>query len=135
MSMVNIMKQVAQGVNDSGQGTRFMFGEVTGINPLVVRIENRFDIKEPQIVIMKEFRKGSYPTHYHTLVRPDNKATLDKAGGAGEAAFESHNHELRNDYLTNEGEGSEMYYGLAVGDKLVLLRNQGGQQFVILGRI
>lgn len=30
---------------------------------------------------------------------------------------------------------SEYYYGLAVGDKVVLLRNAGGQAFLVLGRV
>ena len=42
---------------------------------------------------------------------------------------------MKNDYLTNTGPTSEYYYGLAVGDKVVLLRNQGGQSFLVLGRV
>lgn len=125
--MVKIIKRVAEGERMASQGVRVMFGEVTSISPLIVRVDNRFDISESMVVLMKEFKAGSYPTHYHSLVRPES---LTLPGGQ-----ETHLHELATDYLTNEGEGSEIYYGLSVGDKLVLLRNDGGQQFVVLGRL
>ena len=38
-------------------------------------------------------------------------------------------------YHTNTDAKSEYYYGLAVGDKVVLLRNAGGQAFLVLGRV
>lgn len=31
--------------------------------------------------------------------------------------------------------GTESYYGLAAGEKVALLRNAGGQQFYVLGRV
>ena len=60
---------------------------------------------------------------------------LKTIGGSGDPAFASHEHTLKNDYLTNTGPTSEYYYGLSVGDKVVLLRNQGGQSFLVLGRV
>ena len=44
-------------------------------------------------------------------------------------------HVLKNNYQTNTDKTSEYYYGLAVGDKVILLRNQGGQAFLVLGRV
>ena len=62
-------------------------------------------------------------------------STEEKGGGSGEAAFASHSHVLKNNYQTNTDKASEYYYGLAVGDKVILLRNQGGQAFLVLGRV
>ena len=42
---------------------------------------------------------------------------------------------LKGNYQTNTDAKSEYYYGLAVGDKVVLLRNAGGQAFLVLGRV
>ena len=65
----------------------------------------------------------------------DAPSTMEKGGGSGEAAFASHSHTLKNNYQTNTDKTSEYYYGLAVGDKVILLRNQGGQAFLVLGRV
>lgn len=47
----------------------------------------------------------------------------------------SYSHTLKSNYQTNTDAKSEYYYGLAVGDKVVLLRNAGGQAFLVLGRV
>lgn len=83
---------------------------------------------------MKEFKAGFYPTHYHTGVK-NSPSTEEKSGGSGDASFAAHSHTLKNNYQTNTDATSEYYYGLAVGDKVVLLRNMGGQSFLVLGRV
>lgn len=86
------------------------------------------------IVVPKELQAGYYPTHYHTGMK-GGPSTEEKGGGSGEAAFASHSHVLKSNYQTNTDKASEYYYGLAVGDKVILLRNQGGQAFLVLGRV
>ena len=134
MGLLETMKQVAQATNDAGMPTAFLFGSVTKTSPLTIRVDNRFDITGEAIVVMKEFRAGYYPTHQHSGFK-DAPTTETKSGGGGDAAFASHDHTLKNNYLTNTDGTSEYYYGLAVGDKVVLLRNQGGQSFLVLGRV
>ena len=97
-------------------------------------MDNRFDISGEVIVVPKELQAGYYPTHYHTGMK-GGPSTEEKGGGSGEAAFASHSHVLKNNYQTNTDKTSEYYYGLAVGDKVILLRNQGGQAFLVLGRV
>jgi len=134
MGILDTMKQIAQQTNDVNVPAAFMFGTVTSTSPLTIRVDNRFDITGDAIVLMKEFKAGYYPTHYHTGVK-DSPHTQSTSGGSGEAAFAEHTHILKNNYQTNTDESSEYYYGLAVGDKLVLFRNQGGQSFLVMGRV
>lgn len=132
--MLEQIKNIARQTADAGSPTVWLFGQVTKKDPLTIRVDNRFDIGEDQLVIPKELRAGYYPTHRHTGFS-DGPSTKEASGGAGEAAFASHSHVLKNDYKTNTDATSEYYYGLDVGDKVVLLRNAGGQQFLVLGRV
>lgn len=134
MGLLETMKQVAQATNDAGMSTAFLFGSVTKTSPLTIRVDNRFDISGDAIVVMKEFQAGFYPTHYHTGVK-GSPSTKEKSGGSGDASFAAHSHTLKGNYQTNTDAKSEYYYGLAVGDKVVLLRNAGGQAFLVLGRV
>lgn len=134
MSFLDTMKKVAEQSQNATVPAAFLFGNVTSTSPLTIRVDNRFDITGDAIVVMKEFRAGYYPTHQHRGFK-DSPSTLPKSGGSGDASFASHEHTLKNDYLTNTDGTSEYYYGLAVGDKVVLLRNQGGQSFLVLGRV
>lgn len=134
MGLLETMKKVAQDTNSAGAPTAWFFGKVTKTSPLTIRADNRFDISGDVIVVPKELQAGYYPTHYHTGFK-DGPSTMAQGGGSGEAAFASHSHTLKNDYKTNTDGTSEYYYGLAVGDKVILLRNQGGQAFLVLGRV
>ena len=125
MGLLETMKQVAQATSDAGMPTAFLFGSVTKTSPLTIR---------DAIVVMKEFQAGFYPTHYHTGVK-GSPSTEEKSGGSGDASFAAHSHTLKSNYQTNTDAKSEYYYGLAVGDKVVLLRNAGGQAFLVLGRV
>lgn len=134
MSLLDTMKKVSQQSQNANVPAAFLFGNVTATSPLTIRVDNRFDITGEAIVVMKQFREGYYPTHQHKGFKNAPQTEM-ASGGAGTAAFAPHAHTLKNDYLTNDDDTSEYYYGLAVGDKVVLLRNQGGQSFLVLGRV
>ena len=134
MSFLDTMKKVAEQSQNVNVQAAFLFGNVTATAPLTIRVDNRFDITGEAIVLMKEFKAGYYPTHRHTGFA-DSPTTQQTSGGSGDAAFASHDHVLKSDYQTNTDATSEYYYGLAVGDKVVLLRNHGGQSFLVLGRV
>lgn len=134
MGLLETMKKVAENTNNAGAPAAWFFGKVTKTSPLTIRVDNRFDISGDVIVVPKELQAGYYPTHYHTGFK-DGPSTMAQGGGSGEAAFASHSHTLKNSYKTNTDETSEYYYGLAVGDKVILLRNRGGQAFLVLGRV
>lgn len=134
MGLLDTMKRVAEQSQNVNVPAAFLFGQVTSTSPLTIRVDNRFDISGEAIVVMKEFKAGYYPTHRHSGFA-NSPTTQTRSGGSGDASFASHDHVLKNDYLTNTDETSEYYYGLAVGDKVVLLRNHGGQSFLVLGRV
>ena len=118
MGLLDTMKKVAEQTGQAGAPAAFMFGTVTSVSPLVIRVDNRFNIGEKQIVLMKQFRAGSYQTHKHTVPQHSTEAASDHSHGVQALQTEQ-----------------EVYSGLAVGDKVVLLRNQGGQEFLVLGRV
>ena len=113
MGLLDTMKKVAEGTQNAGVPAAYMFGTVTKTSPLTIRVDNRFDISGVK----------------------DSPTTEAQSGGSGDASFASHSHVLKNNYQTNTDGTSEYYYGLAVGEKVVLLRNQGGQSFLVLGRV
>lgn len=82
MSILDTMKKVAERTQNASVPAAFLFGQVTAVAPLVVRVDNRFDLTAETLVTLKS---GGDP--------------------------------------------------LAVGDKLALLRNHGGQSFLVLGKV
>ena len=150
--MLEQMKRLAAQTGEAAAPARLMFGSVTCAAPLKILVDSRFEITGEAIVLLRQFRAGAYATHTHTV--PAHSALA--AGGhghvipaqeTGEAAgvVERHSHAVpehaavpagEHSHSIPEGETSvETYPGLAVGDKVVLLRNHGGQEFLVLGRM
>lgn len=111
--MVEILKHIAGAAGSATPPCTFMFGTVVSTEPLAVQVDSRFFVGENALVLMKQFRKGGYNTHKHGIVDKDTGAKL----------------RMETD------ETDEEYCGLNVGDKLVLLREHGGQRFLVLGVI
>ena len=81
MSILDTMKKIAEQSQNAAVTAAYLYAQVTAVSPLVVRVDNRFDLPASALVVLKE--KDGDP--------------------------------------------------LAVGDKLALLRNHGGQSFLVLG--
>lgn len=134
MALLDTMKKVAEQSQNVTVPAAFLFGTVTATAPLTIRVDNRFDISGDAIVLMKEFRAGCYPTHTHAI---DPHAHTVPQHVTSAAGTESHTHGVASfqTQKTDLTTDPEIYFGLAVGDKVVLLRNYGGQSFLVLGRV
>lgn len=107
--MVDQIKRIMQGADNASAPCTFLFGTVISEQPLRVQVDNRFVIGAPALVALKHQTSGEFNTHSHRV----------KVGGIE---------------YTTEKEKQE-YYGLKTGDKLALLRERGGQRYLILGVI
>jgi hypothetical protein len=107
--MVNQIKQIIQGADNASAPCTFMFGTVISEQPFQVQVDNRFIIGSSALVRLKQQTSGAYSTHTHRV----------KISGI--------------EYTTEEEH--ENYAGLKTGDKLALLRERGGQRYLVLGVI
>ena len=123
--MLDQIKKVVQGTSEAGSPACWLFGTVTSAEPLTIMVDNRFEIGEKQLVVMGQFRKGYIHTHKHKAFQQSPATEI----------ADSHTHQLKDNYWTCEDDESEYTYGLETGDKVVLFRNAGGQEYLILGRM
>lgn len=136
MALVDTLKKINNASTAAGAPMAIMFGVVTSASPLAVMVENRFTVSGSMLVVPKEFKAGFYDTHKHRLT-PDEPETGEIATKSGEV--DEHTHKLKDEYWTNSEDNSlkerEYYYGLKAGEKVILLRDAGGQRFLIVGRL
>lgn len=110
MSLANAIKQISQNLNDSGNPLAVMFGTVTKDKPLEILVDQRLLLDEDFFIIPEQL------TRYEV----DLKHRHDTSG------------EPTQDALT---EKIVIREGLKSGDGVLLLRVQGGQQFVVLDKV
>ena len=144
MAMTDAIKQVAKAVVDNSAPMQIMFGVVTQEQPLAILVENRLTISGEMIVVPKEYKKGYYDTHKHRLAvvtggEEPKTGEVKPPEGSASTTVENHTHVLKDEYWTNNEDNSakerEFYYGLKAGEQVILLRDAGGQRFLVVGRL
>lgn len=103
---MNAIRQAALTGMEAGKPAAVMFGEVVSGNPLQVNVDQRFTLDADFLVLPE------------SLIRLE----LDL----------SHTHGSTGQGLTDP---VVIRPGLQAGDKVILLRVQGGQQFLILDKV
>lgn len=143
MSMVDTLKKISKTAGEAGAPMQIMFGTVTSESPLAVLVENRLPISGEMLIVPKHLRAGYLDTHKHRLVAAEDEepetGDVKEPEEGGTTSVEAHTHTLGDDYWTNN-EGNtlkdrEYYYGLKAGEAVILLRDAGGQRFLIVGRL
>lgn len=119
---VELVKKAALDAVASTMPSGVYYGTVTSIAPLKIALEQKLVLTDKQLVLsslVKDFAFEMTVDH----------ETETESGGSGEAAFASHNHGYkgRKKYT--------IHLGLKVGEKVILIRVQGGQQFIVLDRV
>lgn len=107
--MLDQLKAIARGTANSDAPCTFLFGTVISASPLKVQVDNRFIVEGAALVTLRPQSGGERNTHTHKV----------KISGV--------------EYTTEKEK--QTYYGLQNGDKLALLRERGGQRYLVLGVI
>ena len=125
MSDINLYQALqlamSQNVNDM-KLSDCILGVVESASPLAIRIDPRTIVKDEYLILTDLVRDFSVDiTVSHT--------TENRAGGSGDPAFASHNHDYK------DRKKIIVHNGLAAGEKVVMIRQAGGQQYIVLSRI
>jgi hypothetical protein len=110
--MLEQIKRVAAQTGEAGVPVRIMFGVVTETAPLTVMVDSRFPVTAPALIVPRELCG-----HTHEV-----KATVT-------GDMQQHTHTIPA-AVTRPEAGA----GLKKGERVILLRNQGGQEYLVLGR-
>lgn len=120
--LLEIIKQIAVNAMDSSKPSELTFGNVISDAPLKIQVEQKMTLGTEQLVLTRNV------TDYKVSMTVDH-LTENRGGGGGESAYESHNHEYKGkkEFL--------VHHALKVGEEVLLLRQQGGQKFIVIDRV
>ena len=120
--LVQVIKQISIEASAASKPTSITYGKVITINPLSINIEQK-------LTLPAEFFKLTKAVTDHYVDMSVSHVTQNRAGGSGDPAFASHNH----DYLGRKK--FLVHNGLQVGEEVILLQVQGGQRYIVLDRV
>lgn len=122
VKFVETVKSIALSAVKATKPMEVICGTVKQINPLKVELNQKLILEKDDLILTDNV------TDFETEITAVEWFTENKSGGSGDAAFESHKHDIKGRKKVI------IHNSLKAGEKVILLRVQGGQQFVILNR-
>lgn len=121
-ALLSVIQGAALKAVQSTSPADYCLATVMTVSPLSVQTEQQETLTEEFLILTDMVRD-------FTVDISVNHTTENRAGGSGDAAFASHNHAYvgRKKIIVHNG--------LAVGEKVILVRQAGGQEFIILSRV
>lgn len=104
------------------QLSSFEFGTVISISPLQIQAEQKKTLTKAQLVLTRNV------TDFETEITVDWK-TENKSGGSGDSSFSSHNHDIKGKKKIL------IHNALKTGDKVILMKQHGGQKYLVIDRV
>lgn len=121
-SLNETISQIAKNVYSAIKPSDIIFGTVISTDPLQISIEQKIILTKKQLYL------SSLVQDFDVYMEVDH-TTENKSGGSGDSSFALHNHEYKGTKLF------EIKLGLQEGDKVVMIRNLGGQKYFVLDRV
>lgn len=120
--LLQILRELVVQTISAGKPADYILGVVESVSPLTIRVDQREIITEEFLILTDLVRDYQVDiTVSHT--------TENRGGGGGYAEFASHSH----DYTGRKK--IIVHNSLAVGESVVLIRQAGGQEYIVLSRI
>ena len=126
--LVDTLKRAAVEAVEAGKPVNVYFGEVVSASPLKINVEQKMILGEKQLILSRNV------TDFSTMVTVD---------WTSESSLSTHNHTVKGDngsggnidLNTGSKNLAHTHNGLAVGDEVILIRQQEGQRFIVVDRI
>lgn len=122
--LIRIIKQAAIDAVDQSSPVNVAYGIVESIDPLKIKVEDKFIIDEEMILLTPSV------IDRQTKISFDNPGIVNIVNGYSETSRID-----RLSYQANIKNEITIYDGLKKGEELLLLRVQGGQKYIVLYRL
>lgn len=160
-SLSEIIKKMAVGANDANAPTSVLFGTVTSISPLEITVEQKLKLTKEFLVLTKNVKdytvdvsvewdtesKYLNANHSHTLSgdvsvtsiaivnpNPDNISVSINNKVSDNTSVEQKNISLTHSHSINGKKQITIHNGLNLNDNVILLQQQGGNNFIVIDK-
>ena len=120
------IKRAALDAVKASKPAEICFGKVTSASPLKILVEQKLPLGEGQLILTRNV------TNFKTYITGGNIKNYYYTGsdtdGGTAPVVPSHVHAIGKVQIT-------VHNGLVVGDEVILIRQQGGQKYIVVDRI
>lgn len=130
--LVGAMKKAGLDAVEASKPVNVFFGNVVSASPLKINVEQKMTLEAPQLILTRNVTTHTIQMtvdHWTEDEEDHTHAVHDTYTGGGTSDPTEHKHAYRGrkTFLVHNG--------LVVGDKVILIREQGGQRFIVIDRV
>lgn len=119
----SMIKELAKNAVKDGKPMELAYGLVESASPLTIKTSQKLPLEEEDLILTDMVRD-------HTVditVSHETGKSGESNGVMSDFASHSHTYAGRKKIM--------LHYGLKAGERVLLLREQGGQKFLVIGRL
>lgn len=122
-NFLKTMKKSALEAFEATKPTQICFGKVISESPLKIIVDQKMTLGAAQLILSRNV------TDYYNDITVLGWWTENMSGGGGDASFAAHKHPIagRKHIIVHNR--------LLVGDEVILIRQQGGQKYIVIDRV
>lgn len=113
--LINLIKQAAVEAVKADDPVEVIFGIVTGVSPLAVSVDQKMTLQAPILILTNNVR--------------DYAVEVDVNWSTNSGGDPAHSHPISGRKIMT------VHNGLKLGEKVLLLKMQGGQKYIVLDRV
>ncbi|WWR16512.1 DUF2577 domain-containing protein [Lachnospiraceae bacterium JLR.KK008] len=121
--IIEKIKRAALEAQDAAKPVNICYGEVISRIPLKIRVEQKLLLGEKQLILTRNV------TDFTTTISVDQETEKEAMAEEGGESVPPHSHRITGVKQIT------VHNGLKAGDKVVMLRQQEGQKFIVADRI
>lgn len=158
VEFVKTLKQTAVDAVEAEKPVNVCFGEVVSISPLKINVEQKLVLGETQLILTRSVT--DYETkvtvdwtaenatlntnHTHTgdidvnvdiSLKPDDNELEVISNATGSIIIDKIDMDLSHNHVISGEKKMIIHNGLAIGDVVILIRQQKGQKYIVIDRI
>ena len=126
--LLNIVKRAATEATEASNPVNICFGTVISVAPLKILVDQKMILGTAQLVLTRNVTDFDAEISFNDQNIKQKFTTWD----VGETIESSPSKIAFKEKIKHK---ITVYNGLKVGDKVILLREQGGQKYIVLDRI
>lgn len=115
-NLINALKQLSVSANEASDPVKIIFGTVESESPLTIRTQQKISISEKHLVLTGAVMDKEREMNFDIYTENTNSYTL-------------HSHRILGKKKIT------VCNSLKKGEKVIMLRVQGGQRFIVLDRV
>lgn len=142
MDIAKAIRTIAQQQAEASVPADIVLGKVVSVTPLAVQIDQKLTIDSDHLLLTGAVEERT--TDADISISESGTITISwstesASGGSGDASFASHSHGISGSKgYSAVATGTctiQTHKGLQVGEKVLMIRQRGGQLYIILDRV